>query len=206
MPPESCNAGAWSARYIRSVNGSGRLFAFWPQVLSIRQFVVPAPFPRAPLRYVKHYPQQAQMQTAINFYLVNEPYGEFSNFAAFPIEIDGRVWPTSEHYFQAQKYFGTVHEEDIRLADSPMKASKMGRDRSRPLRVGWETVKDDVMRKAIRAKFAQHKFLHDLLLSTGKFVLVEHTKNDSYWGDGGDGSGANMLGRLLMELRDELES
>ena len=44
----------------------------------------------------------------------------------------------------------------------------------------------------------------ELLLSTGDATLVEHTENDSYWGDGGDGSGKSMLGRVLMEVRDEL--
>jgi ribA/ribD-fused uncharacterized protein len=57
------------------------------------------------------------------------------------------------------------------------------------------------MRTAIRAKFSQHGELRSLLLSTGSATLVEHTSNDSHWGDGGDGSGQNMLGRLLMEER-----
>ena len=34
--------------------------------------------------------------------------------------------------------------------------------------------------------------------------IMEHTEKDAYWGDGGDGSGKNMLGRILMEVRDEL--
>jgi hypothetical protein len=63
-------------------------------------------------------------------------------------------------------------------------------------------VRDDAMRGALAAKFAQHAELRDILLSTGNCRLVEHTANDSYWGDGGDGSGANRLGHLLMELRD----
>lgn len=40
----------------------------------------------------------------IHFYRVNECHGEFSNFAPNPIELNGRLWPTSEHYFQAQKF------------------------------------------------------------------------------------------------------
>ena len=95
------------------------------------------------------------MSGVINFYYVDEPYGEFSNFASFPIEIDGRTWPTSEHYFQAQKFAGTEHEEFIRSEPSPMIAAKMGRDRNRPFRSDWDLIKDDVMRLAIRAKFTQ---------------------------------------------------
>ena len=144
------------------------------------------------------------MVTVINFYYVDEEFGEFSNFAAYPIELDGQTWPTTEHYFQAQKFAGTDHAEAVRLEPSPMKAAKMGRDRSRPLRPDWDAVKDDIMRKAVEAKFTQHEELRNLLRSTGQATLVEHTKNDAYWGDGGDGTGQNMLGKILMELRDRL--
>jgi N-glycosidase YbiA len=144
------------------------------------------------------------MKHVIGFYSVSAEYGEFSNFAAFPIRLKGKVWPTSEHYFQAQKFAGTEHAEAIRKTRSPMIAARMGRDRKKTLRRDWEAVKDDVMRDAVRAKFTQHPELRSLLLATGDAQLVEHTTNDAYWGDGGDGSGKNMLGRILMELRDQL--
>ena len=140
----------------------------------------------------------------ILFYRVNEPYGEFSNFAPYPFELKGKTWPTSEHYFQAQKFAGTQREEEIRLENSPMIGARMGRSRSHPLRPDWEAVKDEVMREALRAKFEQHPKLKSLLLSTGDAELVEHTNNDHYWADGGDGSGKNRLGQLLMELRAQL--
>jgi ribA/ribD-fused uncharacterized protein len=159
------------------------------------------------------------------FYRVGDPYGEFSNFAPYPIRLKDREWPTNEptcsnraqggggsarrgraevHYFQAQKFAGTRHEEAVRLAASPMQAAKMGRDRDRALRPDWEEVKDEVMREAVLAKFEQHPDVLGLLLSTGDAEIVEHTRNDSYWGDGGDGSGLNMLGRILMDVRREL--
>lgn len=140
----------------------------------------------------------------INFYRTGEPFGEFSNFADFPIQLKDREWPTTEHYFQAQKFAGTRHEEAIRLAGSPSAAARMGRERSRPLRRDWESVKDDIMREAVLAKFEQHPDLLSLLLSTGDAEIVEHTRNDSYWGDGGDGSGLNVLGRILVEIRERL--
>ena len=140
----------------------------------------------------------------INFYLIDHDYGEFSNFAPYPIQLDGKTWPTTEHYFQAQKFHGTAHEEDIRLVGSPMTAARMGRDRDRPLRPDWEAAKDNIMRVALHAKFTQHTVLTELLLGTGDNTIVEHTKNDSYWGDGGDGTGHNMLGIMLMELRTAL--
>ncbi|MBE9014261.1 NADAR family protein [Pseudanabaenaceae cyanobacterium LEGE 13415] len=146
------------------------------------------------------------MSETINFYHLDKPYGYFSNFARYSIDIHGKTWATSEHYFQAQKFPGTPHEEEIRQAKSPREAAEMGRDRSRPLRPDWEAVKDDVMREALYAKFTQHADLKEKLLATGDAVLVEHTRNDSYWGDGGDGSGRNMLGKLLMELRGSFAS
>ena len=146
------------------------------------------------------------MTEPIRFYRVRDQYGEFSNFAAFPIVIDGREWRTTEHYFQAQKFVGTPHEEEIRLTPSPMVAARKARSRQRPLRTDWEAVKVDVMRTALRAKFTQHEQLRELLLATGESEIVEHTVNDRYWGDGGDGSGRNMLGRLLMEIREELRT
>ncbi|EPX57578.1 hypothetical protein D187_004911 [Cystobacter fuscus DSM 2262] len=63
-----------------------------------------------------------------------------------------------------------------------------------------------VMRDALRAKFTQHPEMRELRLGTGDAKLVEHTENDDYWGDGGDGRGKNMLGRLLMQPRDELRA
>ncbi len=137
----------------------------------------------------------------INFYSVRAAYGEFSNFSRHPITLGGKRWPTTEHYFQAQKFPGTPHEGEIQRASTPGDAARMGRDRKRPLRRDWESVKDGVMYEAVLAKFSQHEDLKALLLGTGDETLVEHTERDSYWGDGGDGSGKNMLGQTLMRVR-----
>lgn len=142
--------------------------------------------------------------STINFYRQNDSYGEFSNFSPHPIVLDGQTWPTTEHYFQAQKFSGTAHKETIRSSKTPGEAAKRGRDRKLPLRADWETVKETIMYEALRAKFTQHASLRRLLLSTANLPLIEHTRNDAYWADGGDGSGKNRLGVLLMRLRDEL--
>jgi ribA/ribD-fused uncharacterized protein len=82
----------------------------------------------------------------------------------------------------------------------------MGRSRERPLRKDWEAVKDSIMHEAVLAKFTQHADERAILLATGGSTLVEHTEKDHYWGDGGDGSGKNRLGEILMKVRDELRS
>jgi ribA/ribD-fused uncharacterized protein len=145
-----------------------------------------------------------QKVSEIRFYSTRDEYGCFSNFAAAPIKLRGKTWRTTEHYFQAQKFAGTPREEEIRQAKSPSIAARMGRSRKHRLRPDWERVKDAVMREAVLAKFTQHPDLRAVLLGTGDAVIVEHTSNDSYWGDGGDGSGRNQLGQILMQVREEL--
>lgn len=142
----------------------------------------------------------------IYFYREYDPYGEFSNFAKYPITIDGVVWPTSEHYFQAMKFTDNPeYQEQIRTTTSCTVIKKLGRTRKVKLRDDWEDVKEEIMMTVLRAKFLAYDKLKDLLLSTGNKILVEHTTNDVYWADGGgDGKGLNRLGALLVELRNEL--
>jgi len=147
-----------------------------------------------------------QPEDEIWFYGTYGRYGCFSNFYRCDININGTIWPTSEHYFQAQKFAGTCHESDILNAVTPSEAARMGRSHDRPLRPDWEQVKDSVMYDIVLAKFKQHPALKQILLSTGNKRLVEHTERDRYWGDGGDGSGSNMLGRILMLVREELRN
>jgi len=148
------------------------------------------------------------MTNPILFYEEFLAFGFLSNFASCPILLKGKLWPTTEHYYQAQKYADTETEEIIRQAYSPMTSKELTRLPEYPPRADWDAVKDDVMRTALRAKFTQHDHLKKLLLDTGDALLVEHTPNDIYWADGGDGGsgrvGQNMLGKLLMELRTEL--
>jgi len=143
----------------------------------------------------------------INFYSSKEtPFGVFSNFLrGYPITLKGKTWPTSEHYYQAQKFVDTEHEDQVRLVKEPGVAADMGRDKKRPLRKDWDEVKNDIMREAIHAKFTQYQTLKDILLASGNAEIIEHTANDNYWADGGDGSGQNWLGKLLMELREQLK-
>jgi hypothetical protein len=141
----------------------------------------------------------------IRFYLQREkPYGCFSNFSAHDFEVDGAWWPTSEHYFQAQKFPNTTYAEQIRTAKSPMIAARLGRSRKQPIRADWADVKDEVMRRAVLYKFRANPDIKEVLISTGDAILIEDTSEDYYWGCGSDGTGLNMLGRILMEVREQL--
>lgn len=110
----------------------------------------------------------------LHFYSVTDDWGAFSNFAPYPIRLRGKTWPSTEHYFQAQKFKDRKLQERVRKARSPAVAARMGRDRRNPLRRDWESVKDGVMLDALRAKFTQHDDLADLLLSTGPSARRAH--------------------------------
>ena len=141
---------------------------------------------------------------AIYFYGTRDKYGCFSNFSPHGFELDGFYWPTSEHYFQAQKFPGTHHVDQIREVKTPRDAAKMGRDRKRPLRPDWNQVKDGIMRQGVLKKFETHADIREVLISTGDELIVENSPVDYYWGCGADGSGKNMLGLILMEVREVL--
>lgn len=138
-------------------------------------------------------------------------YWRFSNFANLPIVIDGVEYQTSEHYFQAAKFFKSDPEyaQLITKAETPLAAKKLGKSRKHPIDDRWDSLierdllfKDIIMEKALKAKAEQHpEFLNDLL-ATGNAEIVEASPYDSYWGSGKSGKGKNMLGKLLVELRD----
>src|SRR5579872_3021812 len=145
----------------------------------------------------------------IYFYDSMDPYYEFTNFyrPENGVTIDGKVWPTTEHYYQATKFTDTALQEAVRILSSPRDAFNFTRDvknRSH-VRADWDNVKLDVMRKAVLAKFSEDPVLKNLLLSTGDAILVEDAgANDSFYGDGADCNGKNWLGKILMETREKL--
>lgn len=153
---------------------------------------------------------QAQVQVQkddepIRFYNTSETYKELSNFFPAKFTIDGKTYPTVEHYFQAMKFPNNPAFQDQIIAQkTPAGAKKMGGTKVIPIRPDWDAVRDEVMTKALRAKFTQNENLKKLLLDTGNKKLEEASPTDSYWGTGKNGKGQNRLGVLLTELRTEL--
>ena len=190
----------------------------------------------------------------IFFYGFYGPYFELSNFySPKKLIIDGKVWPTTEHYYQACKFRAEPtswqssldpsrilgkrcpdhleYMELIRTVISANKAKCLGNQKAygysrlwkhditkellpdiikkypnAKIISTWDTYKIDVMKKAIEAKFTQNNDLLLILLETGDRPLYEHTGRDYFWGNGGNGLGLNMLGKLLMDLRDKHRS
>jgi ribA/ribD-fused uncharacterized protein len=136
----------------------------------------------------------------------NGGYNFLSNFYPSPIRIDGVSWSTVEHYYQAMKSKDAKWQDKVRDADAPRDARRMGRRVK--IRDDWEYVKDSIMEKAVRTKFTQHAYLKRLLLNTGDLELEEgNNHRDKYWGiDLKTGIGKNMLGKILMKIRDELRA
>ena len=129
-------------------------------------------------------------------------YAFLSNFYDSPIEKDGIVYPTNEHFFQAMKTLDNEERKRIAAAETPGKAKRMGR--SVKLRPDWEQSKIQIMKEGLTLKFLCHKDLAEKLVATGDVWLIEgNWWGDTYWGVC-NGVGHNMLGNLLKEIRRDL--
>ena len=144
----------------------------------------------------------------IRFYRANDkPFGAFSNLYRREIEFEGELYATSEHAYQAGKPRKPEVRDWLMKAPSPSLLAMAAHGLYYwDVVPGWSRIKFDRMRNVLRAKFTQHNDLHDLLLSTGSARLVEapsiNNAVNRLWGEV-NGVGKNMLGLMLMELRDE---
>lgn len=171
-------------------------------------------------------------QQWIRFYDSKADYFEFSNFYLHkpPLVIDGEKYKTTEHYFQAQKYandkadnheFMTLIKNQNTAGQAKMLANPIKKARwewenkLKNIResykdrivfdpIEWNAKRDEVMLKALLAKFTQDEHCKKKLLSTKDAILSEHTPRDHYWGSGGDVNKVGRLGELLMEVRNQL--
>lgn len=126
-----------------------------------------------------------------------------SNFYPHPVELDGVMYPTVEHAYQAAKTFDVRQRHEIRNAASPAMAKRIG---SRVLlREDWETVKLEVMKALLRQKFTEKNQRGRLLDTVGRDLIEGNWWGDRYWGVC-RGVGENHLGKLLMEIRAELDA
>ena len=116
------------------------------------------------------------------------------------------MYPSTEHAYQAAKFLNEEHQQEIRNAATANVSKKIARrlEKAGYRRKDWDDVKVDVMRGLLREKFSQEPE-QEVLLKTGDEELVEgNWLGDTFWGQCPVGTGENWLGRLLMELRDEL--
>jgi N-glycosidase YbiA len=144
---------------------------------------------------------------AIRFLSTIEEWKDFSNWAPYPIELEGETWKSSEHYYQYKKFEKTDPEYALKIKNAPTareaKILSMENDHYPPY---WNDIKVDVLQVAVMKKFESYPHLRDLLLSTGDEELIEANQEDSFWGEGSDGSGKNWMGQILMEIRAYLKT
>ena len=144
----------------------------------------------------------------IDFHQKVTKFKQFTNYFPVRLNLNGKVWPSAEHYFQAMKFpDNPVYQETIRTAKTPAQAKALGTNESIPIRPDWTTYRDKVMLMTIREKFSdRHPELKEMLLSTGSAVLRDASPMDNYWGIGKKKLGQNKLGKILMQVRDELRA
>ena len=139
----------------------------------------------------------------IRFY--TPEYYVFNNFSAHAIEFRGELYPTSEHAYQTAKCTDPRGREAIRNARSPSQAKVLANETYRAAKdPDWGSKKVAVLEEILRAKLAQHPEAQEALRKSGNEDIVEDSPTDYFWGEGADGSGENMLGRLWMKIRSEL--
>ncbi len=149
------------------------------------------------------------MTEEIRFYRASDrPYGVFSNLYKRSVEFEGESFLTSEHAYQAGKARKPEVKAWLMSAPSPALLAMAAHGLYYwDISPGWSTTKFDRMRRILVAKFTQHQDLKELLLGTGNARLVESATVDNevnrLWGEV-NGVGKNMLGVLLMEVRQQL--
>ena len=141
--------------------------------------------------------------------VINDFHGAYfflSNFYEKPFYYNGREWKTVEHAFQAMKCLNSADMDRVHAADKPGDAKRIGRKVA--LIPDWDNKRNEVMKQALLMKFLQNDDLLIGLQGTGNIKLVEgNTWHDNYWGDCScdkctNKPGVNMLGQLLMEIRE----
>ena len=149
---------------------------------------------------------------SVVFLKTNERFGGLSNMApGFPLRVNGVRIRTSEALYQACRF---PHLPDVqrKIIDerSPMTAKMRSKPFRKDSRPDWDAVRVKIMRWCLRVKLAQNwREFGRLLLATGDRPIVEQSRKDDFWGakvaENGSLVGMNVLGRLLMELRQQLK-
>jgi ribA/ribD-fused uncharacterized protein len=140
----------------------------------------------------------------IYFLKGDEPYGWLGALSEHPINIDGEIWKTAEHYYQAQKF---IHHPDlfnkIKDASSSNEARFLAKDSESFEDPTYDDRKLETMKRIMILKFEQHLDLKEKLIQTGNQPLIKNAPDCSFWGIGPDGKGLNMSGQIVMDIRKE---
>lgn len=126
----------------------------------------------------------------------------FSNYSQHPVYIEGiGLFPTSEAAFQAHKNLNDTNYVENQLNSKTPSVSRFLGNKVIP-REDWDDIKVKVMENILKLKFDQNPDIRRNLLNTGLRPIIEHIKDDDFWGDNGDGTGQNKLGKILTKIRN----
>ena len=155
-------------------------------------------------RYQNRDPKLETSGKIIGFF--EREYYPLSNFSSFSVKWKGRIWPTSEHAYQAAHFFKTnpTLAEKIYKAKSAHEAYKLAKTNAAQAPKNWHEIKTVVMEDIVRHKLKQNPYVMHKLAQTGKRYIVEDSPKDSFWGWGLKRNGKNELGKIWMKLRDEV--
>lgn len=147
-----------------------------------------------------------KLDTAEQVFFYEQDFYVLSNFSSFTLIWKGIRFDTAEAAYHWEKFEGTAPEVALQIqqANSAHEAFKIAQENSHLRRPNWDDVKVGIMREILREKVEQHEYVRRKLLATGNRELVEDSWRDDFWGWGPHKDGQNMLGKLWMEIRDEL--
>jgi len=138
-------------------------------------------------------------------YFYDQWYDVLNNFSANAVEIDGVLYPTSEHAYQAAKCTDLTGKQEIIAAKSPLLAKSVSNQKYKFAKdPEWNAKKISIMESILRSKLSQHQEVRDALVKSGNEEIIEDSPVDAFWGRGKDGDGENQLGKLWMKIRSEL--
>lgn len=151
-------------------------------------------------------PNNHKMDTDEQVFFYEQDFYVLSNFSAFTVVLGGHIYQTAEHAYHTFKFpDDPLKQTSIRHAASAHDAFKLAERWAKYRTPEWETVRLNVMKRILRAKVEQHAYVRRKLLATGDRELIEDSWRDDFWGWGPNRDGQNMLGRLWMQLRTELQ-
>lgn len=152
--------------------------------------------------------KQLSQETKDTVYFFSHAYDPLNNWSAHIVEIWGNKFPTVEHAFHYRKFSDTYPEIAAKVlnASSPWAAMQAARKYKNEVRPDWHEVKIGIMTEINRAKFIQNEDALECLLKTGNKKIVENSPWNSFWGCGENGKGKNMMGKILMQIREELRT
>lgn len=141
----------------------------------------------------------------IEFYKEFGELGYLANYSNHGFTKNGIFYKTVEHYYQSEKFDDPEIKKRIINAPTPKEASNIGRDRSNIRKENFKEIKNQVMFDGILEKFRQNRDIAYKLIETRNKKIAEATIDEYYWGIGKDKSGKNVIGDILVKVRERIK-